>query len=215
MARAIEEAEMNGPSAFPARCAGALLATMIATSAWAQAPSPSPGQAQAEPAGVGRPTASQGGKAELTPPRPVAESDDPVNKRVAADTVDGVVLTITIDGGSVTLDAVAPARVPRRVARANRDPVGDAVKVTGLIADKVVATTVVPDNVLNASEGEGVVRTTRRQISVALATDRPLDTVVVEAPATAAKASLDVRAAYARICEADPRNKWCPGQPRP
>ncbi|MFY0563807.1 hypothetical protein ACN28E_08170 [Archangium lansingense] len=206
---------MKGPSTFPARCAGALLAALVATSAWAQAPSPSPDQAQAEPVGVGRPTASHGGKAELVPPRPVAESDDPVNKRVAADTVDGVVLAITIDGNSVTLDAVAPARVPRRLARPNRDPVGDRVKVTGLIADKVVATTIVPDNVLNASEGDGVVRTTRRQIAVVLATDQPLDTVVVEAPATGAKASLDVRAAYARICQADPRNKWCPGQPQP
>lgn len=123
-------------------------------------------------------------------------------------------LTVTIDGATVTLDAVAPARVPRRVARASRNPVGDSVRVTGFIAGKAVATTVLPDNVLNASEGEGLVRTTRRQLAIALATDRPLDSVTVEAPATAAKATLDVRAAYARICEADPRNKWCSGQPR-
>jgi hypothetical protein len=144
----------------------------------------------------------------------VADAADPVNQRVNAQTVDGVVLTITIDGATVTLDAVAPARVPRRVARANRDPVGDAVKVTGLIGGKAVATTIAPDNVLNASEGQGLVRTTRRQLAIALATDQPLDSVTVEAPATAAKATLDVRAAYARICEADPRNKWCSGQQR-
>lgn len=199
---------MTASRTFPTPCAGALLVATVATATWAQTP------ARPDPASVGQPTASHGGKAELLPPRAVAEADDPVNQKAATDSVDGVVLTITIDGANVSLDGAALARVPRRAARGDRDPVGDAVKVAGMIGGKVVTTTIVPDNVVNASEGGGLVRTTRRQIVVALATDRPLDSVSVEAPATAAKATLDVRAAYARICAADPRSRWCPEKPR-
>jgi hypothetical protein len=86
---------------------------------------------------------------------------------------------------------------------------GDQVRATAFIGNQSVATTVVPDNVLNASEGGGLVRTDKRQISLALAADRPVDTVTIEALATNARATLDVRQAYARACEADRSSKWC------
>ncbi len=156
------------------------------------------------------PSASDGGKAELLPPRPIGDDADPLNRHVAADTVDGLVLAVTIDGDTVRLDSALPARVPRKLARAERQPGGDAVTATALANGQVVSTTVVPDTVLNASEGEGLVRTPRRQIALVLATDRPVDTVTIEAPATGARASLDVRSAYAQICQADPNNRWCP-----
>lgn len=156
------------------------------------------------------PAASNGGKAQLLPPQPISESADPVNQRVAAETVDGLILAITIDGTSVTLDAAKLARIPRRMARADRVTGGDTVKATALAGGQVIATTVVPDTVLNASEGEGLVRTTRRQITLVLAADRPIDTVTIEAPATGASASLDLRPAYSSICDADRSSKWCP-----
>ena len=187
----------------------ALLLMLLAVPGHGQTPPPPTEQSQPGSEGPAEPTASHDGKAELRPPRPVAEGEDPLNQLVGRQTVDGVVLSITIDEATVTLDAIAPARVPRRTARANRDPGGDRVTVTGLVNGETVATTVVPDNVLNASEGEGLVRTPRRQIAVALATDRPLDEIRVEAPATGAKATLDARPAYARICAADPNNKLC------
>ncbi|HMM65940.1 MAG TPA: hypothetical protein PKC03_03270 [Dokdonella sp.] len=159
---------------------------------------------------AGPPTASDGGKAELLPPRPLADADDTLNQRVATQTVDGLVIVLTIDEANITLDSVELARVPRRQARAIRNTAGDQVKVVGLSGGREISTTVVPDTVLNASEDTGLVRTVKRQISVALAADQPLDAVRVEAPATSASALLDVRGAYARICEADPRSKWCP-----
>ncbi len=160
------------------------------------------------------PTASDGGKVELLPPRPVPDSADPVTQLATTQTVDGLVLVVTIDGTAVTLDSAAPARIPRRQARDARPGAGDVVKAMAYAGGRLLATTMVPDNVLNASEGGGLVRTTRRQIALVLAVDRAADTVSVEALATGARATLDVRAAYARLCEADRDGKWCPRPPR-
>ena len=167
-------------------------------------------QVTTAPASTDAPTASDGGRAVLIPPRPVDEATDPVNRKVAADTVDGLVMTVTIDGPSVTLDSAIAARVPRRLARSDRAAGENFVRATAFSGGQVVSTTVLPDVVLNASEGEGLVRLTRRQIALVLSADRPIDTVTIEAPATAASATLDVRQAYARICEADRNNQWCP-----
>lgn len=155
------------------------------------------------------PAASDGGKAVLIEPRPLAEADDPVNARVLAETANGLALSLTLDGATVRLDSAVPARVPRRQARSTRED-GDLVTVTGLSGGRVVATTVVPDAVLNASEGTGLVRLTRRQVAVVLVSAAPIDTIQVSAPATAASATLDVRAAYARLCEAAPQHEQCP-----
>jgi hypothetical protein len=193
---------MNQPYARLVRIVAALA---VAGLAWSSAH----GQEQNAEAAPLAPSASNGGKAELLPPRPLAAEADPLNRRVAADTVDGLILTVTIDGDAVVLDSAVAARVPRKLARAERDPGPDAVKATALANGQVISTTVVPDTVINAQEDGGLVRTPRRQIALVLATDRPADTVAIEAPATGARASLDVRSAYAEICRADPRNKWC------
>jgi len=158
------------------------------------------------------PSASDGGKAELIPPRPVADDADPLNRYVEAETVDGLVLSVTIDGDAVRLDAAMPARVPKKFARRDRDPGPDSVTATAMANGQIVSRTVVPDTVLNASEGEGLVRTPVRQIALVLATELPVDTVTIEAPATGARASLDVRGAYAEICKADRNSRWCPRQ---
>ncbi len=185
----------------------------VALCAGIAAHAPSMSQVPAPPAGgpgLPAPYASHGGRAELSPPRPIAESADPVNLRVATDTVDGLVLAITIDGPTVILDAAVPARVSSRQARGHRATEGPRVKVTAFAGGQVVSTAMLPDNLINASEGGATVRIERRQLAFTLAVDRPVDTVTVEAPATAASGTLDVRPAYARICEADPHNKWCP-----
>lgn len=183
--------------------------------AWAAAAAwmPACAQTQDKPDAVvaGEPVASDGGRATITRTEPVAEGTDPLNALVAADTVDGLLLSFTIDGSQVRLDSALPARVPRAQARPRQNPQGDMVTVTGLANGAEVARNVVPDPVLNASEGQGLVRTTKRQIALVLATERALDTVRVEAPATQASQSLDVRDAYAPYCKADPRGPWCPG----
>ena len=67
------------------------------------------------------------------------------------------------------------------------------------------------DGVLNAQEGSGIVRLTKRQVVVSLPAPRALDTVEVSAPATGATARIDVRAAYAAYCkEYRKDNKYCP-----
>lgn len=157
------------------------------------------------------PLASNGGTARMIEPRPVAPEEDPLNAFSQAQTVDGMIVNLTIDGDAAMLDAAVVARVPRTAA--NRDSKGleedDVVVVTGYAGGEVVAKAVVPDLVRNALEGEGIVLTSRRQLSVALAADLPIDRIEVEAVATNARGSFNTSAAYGWICEADPRNKWC------
>jgi hypothetical protein len=161
---------------------------------------------------IAAPVASHGGRVELVPGAPVQEDDDPVNRLVASETVDGLLLSITLDGATASLDSAVLARIPKRLARPDRQVHGDAVEVRGLIDGQEATRTTVPDNLVNASEGDGLVRTTRRQIAVALVADRPLDAVHVRAPATGLDTVLDVSSAYAFICEADRGNRWCPRQ---
>jgi hypothetical protein len=157
------------------------------------------------------PTASPGGKVQIIPPRPIDAANDPVNARSAEATADGLAIVVTIDGANVTLDSAVFARVPRAMARADRKVSGDIVRATAFAGGQRIASSVAPDMTVNASEQDGLVRVTKRQVELVLAADRPIERVDIEAPATNARASLDVRSAYAVICRADPRNKWCPG----
>ena len=162
--------------------------------------------------GVGRPQASDGAEVSLSQPTPVSEADDPVNQRVTADTVDGLVIALTIDGPQIRLDSASPARIPKSAQRANREGFGDAgsVRATAFSGGQRAGSVEVPDNVLVASEGDGLVRLTRRQLTIAIPVDRAVDRVEVEAPATNARATLDVSAAYEAWCRGDPRGRWCP-----
>lgn len=160
------------------------------------------------------PFASAGGTVRLVAPRPVAPQEDPLNAFSEAQTVDGMIVSLTIDGDTAVLEDAVAARVPRTAA--NRDGKGlddsDVVIVTAFAGGREVARAVVPDLVRNTQEGEGLVLMTRRQLSLALAADRPIDRIQVEAPATNARASFNTSASYDWICEADPRNKWCAGR---
>ena len=179
-----------------------LICGLVHLSAWGQA---APGSSE-RPV----PTATDGGTAVLVAPRPIPADSDPVTQRVSADTADGLVIVVTIDGAKVSLDSAVPARIPRRRARADRNVEGDSVKATAFSGGQAISSTVVPDNVINVQEGRaGVVRTEKRQITIGLLADRPVDTVAIEAAATGASGSLDVRPVYARLCELDRNSKWC------
>jgi hypothetical protein len=146
-----------------------------------------------------------------TEPRPVAPADDPVNKWVNASTVEALVIALTIDGTSITLDSATPARVPRAAAMRAEPVSGDRVTVSGFAGGAKVSESVVPDQVLNAQEDVGLVRVNKRQVIVSLAAPRALDTIEVTAPATGATARLDVRAAYAPYCKGErPDPRYCP-----
>jgi len=157
------------------------------------------------------PYASEGGKVQVIPPRPVDAVADPANLRAQVETVDGLSLVIAIDGGNITLVSATLARVPRSLTRADRKLAGDFVSAVGFAGAERVARGVVADPVVNASEDRGLVRLDKRQVVIMLAADRPLDRVEVEALATRARGVLDVRGAYAQICTADPKSAWCPG----
>ena len=157
------------------------------------------------------PSASAGGKVEIIPPKPLDAAADPVNARSNEATTDGLAIVVTIDGANVTLDSAAFARVPRVLARADRKVEGDVVRAVAFAGGQRITSSVTPDLTVNASEQGGIVRVTKRQVSMVLAADRPIERIEIEAPATNARGSLDVRSAYAEICRADPKNKWCPG----
>ena len=155
------------------------------------------------------------------PRKPVADADDPINKYVAQQTVDGLVLSVTIDGPSVTLDQAVPARV----RKTPRKPTGKGdfspVTAVGFAGGAQVSQVAVPDSVIralddwNTPHNGALVRVTKRQVVLPLAAPRALDTVEVTAPATGAHARLDVRAAYAEYCAAGQRaqvreNPMCP-----
>lgn len=143
-------------------------------------------------------------------PRPVEAAQDPVNRQ-AATSVDGLVIAITIDGPSVRLDHVTLARIPRTASQRSSPIKGDQVTVVGFADNTRVSESIVPDAVLNAEEGAGLVRLTKRQVILSLPAPRALDTIEVSAPATGARARLDVRAAYAPYCrEYNRDNRYCP-----
>jgi hypothetical protein len=142
------------------------------------------------------------------PKTPVKDADDPINRLVANETVDGLVLSVTIDGANVTLDQATPARV-RKVARKPTGQ-GDYAPVTavGFAGGAQISQVAVPDSVIralddwNTPHNGALVRVTKRQVVIPLAAARALDTVEVTAPATGAHARLDVRPAYADYCRA-------------
>jgi hypothetical protein len=143
------------------------------------------------------------------PARPLAPANDPVNQQVAATTEPGLVIVLTIDGNSIHLERATPARVPKR----SRDTTtaGDRVTAVGYAAGAKVASTTMPDAVVNVQEGVGMVRVTRRQVIIPMSAPRALDTVVITAPATGATARIDVRAAYAEYCRGGNKDRTvCP-----
>lgn len=162
------------------------------------------------------------------PKRPVKDADDPINRFVADRTVDGLVLSVTIDGPSVTLDQAVPARVRKTPRKPTGQ--GDYAPVTaiGFAGGARISEVAVPDSVVRALDDwntphqGALVRVTKRQVVIPLAAARALDTVEVTAPATGAHARLDVRAAYAEYCRAGEKapnqgqgrdNPMCPKGP--
>ena len=142
--------------------------------------------------------------------QPIAPAADPVNQR-ADSTIDALVLTLTIDGTAVHLDTAVLARVPRAATMKGSAGGGDRVVVVGYAAGARISEANVPDVVVNAQEGVGVVRQAKRQVTVSLAAPRALDAVEVTAAATGAQARVDVRGAYSAYCKTYRRdNPYCP-----
>lgn len=170
---------------------------------------------------VAAPAFAQQPRVQDTPPQAVNEAEDPLNRFVANETVDGLVVAVTIDGPNITLDRATPARIPR-ASRPRSTGTGDFAPVTavGYASGAQISEAQAPDSVVRALDdwnGRGsLVRVTRREVVIALPAPRALDTVEVTAPATGARARLDVRGAYAPWCRAAPeRNPMCPNSQQP
>ena len=200
---------------------GALVSGALALAMAACAPPANPAST-AGPAAPVQPTIRD------LPKTPVKDADDPINRFVADRTVDGLVLSVTIDGPSVTLDQAVPARVRKTPRKPTGQ--GDYAPVTaiGFAGGARISEVAVPDSVMralddwNTPHNGALVRVTKRQIVIPLAAARALDTVEVTAPATGAHARLDVRAAYADYCRAGEKapnqgqgrdNPMCPKGP--
>lgn len=156
------------------------------------------------------PYASDGGTVEIIPPRPVGPADDPVNQLVAAETTDGLVVTVTIDGSTVTLDSVTPARIPRPARRTKPGADDGVVMARAYSGGDEVGAAFTGDPVLNASEESGLVRLAKRQVSIALPAARPATAIEIEAPASRAKATFNVASAYDAWCKESRDEKICP-----
>lgn len=135
-------------------------------------------------------------------PHSVSAADDPVNKHVSATTADGLVLVVTIDGASVRLDSATAARVPKTAPQRGAKDAGDRVTAVGFAGGARVSEGSAADQVVNIQEETGIVRLTKRQITLTLLAPRAIDTVEVSAPATGATGRLDTRGAYAAFAEA-------------
>ncbi len=154
------------------------------------------------------------------PQTPVPDAQDQVNINAASQTIDGLIVVVTIDGPNVTLDRAVPARV----RRLSRRPTGEGdyapVSAVGFAAGARIGEATIPDGVMRALDDwntphrGALMRFTRRQVVIPIPAPRALDTVEVVAPATGARARLDVRAAYADYCRAGAAardNPMCPG----
>jgi predicted NAD/FAD-dependent oxidoreductase len=123
-----------------------------------------------------------------------------VNKFAAKTTVDGLVLAVTIDGAAITLDKAMPARIPRATSR---KPGDSAVTAIGFAQGAKISEISVADQQINVQEGVGVVTVTKRQVILALPAPRALDTVEISAPASGARARIDVRSVYSKPIQTD------------
>ena len=145
--------------------------------------------------------------------KPVADADDPVNRQATADTVEALIVSLTLDGGQARLDSAVPARVPRGVIQKRQDE-GDRVTVVALAQGQEIARASVPDQVINIEENKGIVRLTRRQISLAVPMGRAPDRLQVLAPATGVDMAVDPAPMLAMWCQGDRPGVWCPRRQR-
>ena len=143
-------------------------------------------------------------------PRPIADADDPVNRLVEQTTVEGLLVELRIDGATVALESAQPARIPRRNER--RDLAGDTVTVTALAGGAPAGSVTVPDELLNAEEGGGLVRQERRSIVAAVPTQGAVDSIEVRVSASGTTRRFDVTSAYAALCRAFREAPFCRGR---
>jgi hypothetical protein len=97
--------------------------------------------------GIGQALASPGGTVSMSPPVAVAPAEDIVNQSVAAETVDGLVVVVTIDGADIHFESATPARLPNRKP-SRQSPAarqGGTVKATAFADGQAVASVEVAD----------------------------------------------------------------------
>jgi hypothetical protein len=153
----------------------------------------------------------RGSEAVVSSEKPLADADDPINRQAAAETVEALIVSLTLDGREARLDSAVPARVPRGVIQKRQDE-GDRVTVIALAGGREIARTSVPDQVINIEENKGLVQLTRRQISLAVPMGRAPDKLQVLAPATGVDTAVDPGPMLAMWCQSERPNPWCPRQ---
>ena len=177
--------------------------------------SAAPGLAQPAP---DRPAATatnsdRASQAVVSSEKPLADADDPINRQAAAQTVEALIVSLTLDGREARLISAIPARVPRGVIQ-KRQGDGDRVTVIALAEGREIGRASVPDQVINIEEGKGIVRLARRQISLAVPVGRAPDRLQVLAPATGVDTAVDPAPLLAVWCQGERSGVWCPNRQR-
>ena len=164
--------------------------------------------ALAQPAPDRTPGTDKASEAIISAETPLADADDPINRQAQAAMVAALVVNLTLDGREARLDQAVPARVPRSAIQKRQDD-GDRVTVIALVAGREVARASVPDQLIDIEEDKGIVRQTRRQISLAIPMERAPDALQVLAPGTGVDAMIDPGAALAMWCQGERPGVWC------
>lgn len=167
----------------------------------------------AQPAPDRAATAGQPAQAEVISEKPIPDADDPINRQAEADTVEALVLLMTLDGREARLEQAIPARVPRGAIQKRQDE-SDRVTVIALAGGRELARASVPDQLINIEEETGVVTLQRRQISLAVPLDRAPDQLRVLAPASGVDMAVDAGPLLAPWCRSERPGPWCPRRPQ-
>lgn len=134
------------------------------------------------------------------------------NAAILADLSPGLLLSLQVDGSTVTLADARVAMVPKD---AGRRAEGELVTLAGWLAGDRIAEVQVPDQRLQVAERGGLVELASYTLDAAMPLVRAVDTLTVLLPGRDAPSRIDLRSIFADHCRKQPLSPLCPaGEPR-
>ncbi len=141
-------------------------------------------------------------------PRPVDVAAD--NKELLDQLTPGLLVSLAVDGSTVSLVEARVAMVPKEEQRRRE---GQLVIVEGWSGSVRIAAVAAPDQRLQVLEGSGLVELDRRTLDLALPLTRPIDALLVRLPAADAAVRMDLGSTFADHCAKQPRSPLCSTAP--
>jgi hypothetical protein len=145
---------------------------------------------------------------EVTEETSMAQVIDPAadNQAVLSGLITGLVMTVNIDGGAVTLTDIRVARIPAVPEPQER---ADAVTISGFHAGQLVSSTAVADQRMNAEENGGLVTLSMQSLAVALPLPHAIDNIEVLPPGASQPTRIDVRKTLRGYCKESKQDPIC------